>query len=285
MTFYVGHKGAVKLKRSTQASGGFITQELVPDDIVLTLNRFTLDTASGNLFNGDRVEITTSDPRGLAFLRGANTDSFIAYVNVNAIGGIRLFSTFEDAINNNRINEVLLQSFTGGPLPLQLELRDTTYNILGDVSSYNFTTDIDTIDVTSLSDTYKSQFSAGLVSGSGTFDCLFNYKTVGFREPSFLMLHLAQRLELKSEFGLYLFLTDKAIDPSVETVFYELNASISRAGVQVSADSLISCTIDFISTGEISLRYGRPSEYILKEDEDRIQLEQSLDFLLQEITD
>jgi len=30
---------------------------------------------------------------------------------------------------------------------------------------------------------------------------------------------------------------------------------------------------------------GRPADYILKEDDDRIQLEQSLNFLLQETTD
>jgi hypothetical protein len=31
--------------------------------------------------------------------------------------------------------------------------------------------------------------------------------------------------------------------------------------------------------------YGKPANYILKEDDDRIELEQSLDYLLQEVDD
>jgi hypothetical protein len=40
-----------------------------------------------------------------------------------------------------------------------------------------------------------------------------------------------------------------------------------------------------VTTGEIRLLIGEPSGYILKEDTDRIRLQQNLDFLLTEVTD
>ena len=52
---------------------------------------------------------------------------------------------------------------------------------------------------------------------------------------------------------------------------------------------LISCSIDFLTTGEFRVKVGVPSEYILKEDADLIELEANqetgLGFLLQEVTD
>jgi len=71
----------------------------------------------------------------------------------------------------------------------------------------------------------------------------------------------------------------------VEEVYYDIEAVVTRAGVTVSADALVSCSIDFVTTGEFKLRVGVPPEYILKEDDDAIYLEQSLDYLLQEATD
>jgi hypothetical protein len=98
-------------------------------------------------------------------------------------------------------------------------------------------------------------------------------------------LQLIQRVEIGSEFDLALYLTDKAIDPTVDTIFYDLTAVVNRAGVQVAANDIVRCGIDFVTTGDIRLIYGKPAEYILKEDDNRIELEQSLDYLLQEIDD
>ena len=61
---------------------------------------------------------------------------------------------------------------------------------------------------------------------------------------------------------------------------------VTRAGLELSASDLISCSIDFVTTGEIKLLVGRPSGYILKEDDDRLALNQnSLEFLLTEVED
>lgn len=291
MTFFLGTKGNVKLKRGSVNPITLLTDQIAPDDVNLTLNRLSFDKALDNLLIGDRIDIFTEDPRGLVCFPGSTwsdgqvNNSISAFVHVNAVGGLRFFRSFQDAVNNNRAAELPLASFSGDPLAISVRVRDAIYNVLGCVKGYEFSTDRETIDTTSLNDKFRQQFSAGLISGSGRIDCAFDYETSGINETPLLALQIINRVEIGSEFDLALYLTDKDIDPNVETVFYELKAMVVRAGVQVQAGDIIDCTIDFVTTGDIRLLVGKPAEYILKEDDDRIELEQSLDFLLKEEED
>ena len=291
MTFYLGTKGNVRLRRGTQVQPGSLEDQIIPDDVNTTLNRLSFDSALSNLLTGDRVEISTADARGLVCFP-ANTwtnnevnNGISAYVNVNAMGGLRFFETFQDSVNNVRANEIPLAAFAGDPLQITVGVRDVSYNILGCVKGYDFNTDRATIDTTAMDDKFKQQLSAGLISGAGRIDCAFDYKTSGVNETPLLLLQLIQRVDIGSEFDLALYLTDTAVDPNVDTIFYNLTAVVTKSGVQVQAGEIIDCSIDFVTTGEVQLVYGKPSDYILKEDDDRIGLEQSLDFLLQEIDD
>jgi hypothetical protein len=305
MTFVRGNQGAVRLRRSNKRRYGLLTASVLPEDVALSLNRFSFDDANDDLLTGDHVDISTSDPRGLVFIGSASANSndgfttfdvgppevitgaptFSAFVNVNAIGGIRLFSTFKDAINNDRTKEITLAAFTGEPLPVQLELRDIVYNVLGSVTSYNFNTDREALDVSSLSDYFRNQISAGLISGGGSINCLFTSRTTGIIEPSLLMLQLMQRINVGSEFDINLYLSNQEVNPLLDTVFYDTTALITRCGVDVVADRLIECEIDFVTTGDIRLLLGRPADFLLKEDYGAIGLEQSLDYLLTEVSD
>ena len=82
-----------------------------------------------------------------------------------------------------------------------------------------------------------------------------------------------------------LYLTDQEVDPDVPNIFYQTTGVTTSTGISVEAGGVVSCTVDFVTTGEIKLVIGKPSEYILKQDDDRIKVEQSLGFLLQEVTD
>jgi hypothetical protein len=291
MTFFLGNQGNIKLRRGSSAQFGSIQGSINTDDVNTTLNRVGFDQAVENLLTGDRVEIGTSDARGLAFFPASTWTDYTVqktislFVHVNAVGGLRFFRTFADAINNTRAAEVPVTTFAGGTIEVTVSVRDVTFNILGCIESYEFSTDRESIDITSLSDKFRQQYSAGLISGSGRINCSFSYETSDTSEPALLVMQIIQRVEIGSECQLGLYLTDQAVDPLVETVFYELTAVITRAGIQVGAGQAIGCAIDFVTTGEIRLIYGRPSDYILKEDTDRINLEQSLDFLLSEATD
>lgn len=291
MAFYLGKHGNIRLRRGTDAFIGSISASVSPDDVNTVLMRLGIDSAVDNLFTGDRVDITTSDSRGLDFIPASNwstattEDTFSAFINVNAAGGLRLFPSFQDAINNTRANEIDLEAFTGDPIEVSVSVRDVSLNILGNVSRYEFNTSRESIDLTTLSDKYKQQYSAGLISGSGRIECAFDYTTGSTEEAPMIMLQIIQRLDLGCAFDLALYLTDKEVVPTVDNIFYKTTAVTTSTGITVEAGGLVSCTIDFVTTDEIKLVIGKPSEYILKEDDDRIRVEQGLDFLLQEVTD
>ena len=291
MTFFLGTRGNVRLRRGTDVSLGSISSSIEPDDIQLTLNRLGIEGAVDNLFTGDRVDITTTDARGLDFIPASNwstgntEDTFSAYVNVNSAGGLRLFSNFADAVNNTRANEIALEAFTGDPIEVDVAVRDVGFNVLGNVTSYEFQSNREAVDITALSDKFRKQYSAGIISGSGRIDCFFDNTTSGVNETPQLLLQLIQRLDLGSAFDLALYLVDKEVDPNVENVFYLLTAVVTNAGVNVTANELITCSLDFVTTGDVRLIVGKPSQYILKEDDDRIRVEHSLNYLLQEDTD
>jgi hypothetical protein len=291
MTVFLGVHGTVKLRRNTGAVPVQVADSIDPADVTTTLNRIGLDTSLDNILTGDRLDISTADARGLecfapgSWLSGAVEKEISAYVNINNAGGLRFFPTFSDAVNNNRSTELTVYAFTGAPIEITYTIRDVSYNTLGNVTSYQLNTDREALDVTSLSDKFRNQYAAGLISGSGTIDCFFDYTSDGSKESPLLMLQLIQRLDIGSEFDCAFYLTDSEITPETQTIFYQTTAMVTRAGVTVNTTDTIQCAIDFVTTGEIRLLVGRPADYILKEDDDRIQLEQSLDFLLQEATD
>jgi len=291
MAVFTGHQGNVRLRRGSSTEDGLITDVVLSDDVNTALNRLNFDKSLDNLITGDRVDITTEDARGLVFLSSSfwdsNTteDSVSVYINVNAAGGLRLFTSFQDAVNNNRAAEIVLTEFAGDPLTIEMKVRDVSYNILGNVSGYVLNTEREAIDVTALSDNFRKQYAAGLITGAGTIDCLFDYGTTGITEPPVLLLQLIHRIDIGSEFDLALYLTDRTKNALNQTVYYEMKAMVTRAGVEVNDDSVVSCAVDFITTGEIRLLIGEPSGYVLKEDNDRIELEQSLGYLLKEVED
>jgi hypothetical protein len=288
MTFFLGNLGNVRLKRSSLNN---LDSAIASADVNTNLNRIGFDGSLENVLTGDRVSITTADARGLVcFPAGAWPSATVeksidAYVNVNQVGGLRFFSTFSDAVNNVRANEIAVASFNGDSLPIIVNIRDITYNLLGNVNSYTFNTDRDQIDTTTLSDKFKKQYTAGLLSGSGSIECSFDYTTTGIKETPLFMLQLLQRLDLGSVFDCALYIVDKENDATTTSVYYEFGAMITRAGIALQPGDITNCTIDFVTTGEIALKVGQPSGYVLKEDDFRVTLEQSLEFLLTETED
>lgn len=293
MTFYLGNYGNIRLRRGTDPVLGSISSVIEIDDVSTVLNRVGFESGYENLLTGDRVDLTTTDSRGLAFIPASNwsvnqiQDTFSCFIHVNEVGGLRLYPSFEDAINNTRSNEIALQLFTGAALNIKLKIRDIKFNLLGMVSQFEFNASRDAIEVTTLSDKYKKQYDAGLLSGSGRIECAFNYASTGIEEAPLLLLQIIQRLDIGSAFDLALYLTDKAVDPSLQNLFYLLTAVPTNTGISLRSGEIITCTIDFVTTGETRLIFGVPSDYLLKQDDDRIRTEDTatIDFLLKEVTD
>lgn len=209
-----------------------------------------------------------------------------AHVHVNAVGGVRLFPSFIDAVNNTRENELSLAAFYGEPINTEIQVIDNRPNTLGSVTSFEINTDRAAMEVSSLSDKFRQQYSAGLLSGNGSIECLFSYENIAAEETPLFLLQVINRLEIGSNFNALLSISSQEISPAfTEQVYYDIEAVVTRAGVTVSADALVACSIDFVTTGEFKLKVGVPPEYVLKEDNDALYLEQGLDYLLQEVTD
>ena len=290
MTYFLGQYGKIKLRR--KAAGTF-TSTVLPADVNTILNRFSFDGSIENILTGDQLVISTTDARGLDFLPtstwpdggGVTQNEVVAYCNINAIGGLRLFETFSAAINNDRSVEYPLETFTGSELNISVQIYGSVERVLGDVRGFTFNTDRESLEATTMSDRFKRMYSAGLISGSGSIDCLFNTSNSGLVENSLLMLQLINRTDIGSEFDCYLQLTEDDTYAGTQDIYYEFQAMITKTGIEVAADQAITCAIDFVTTGEIKLLIGEPSGYILKEDTDRLRLQQNLDFLLTEVTD
>jgi hypothetical protein len=291
MTFFVGYTGSIRLQRGGE---NLFSAVVMPDDVNTVLNRFSFEGSDDNLITGDLVELSTQDPRGLAFISpsgwpgggGQFFNDFRGYINVNAAGGIRLFTEFEDAVNNDRTKEFTFVTFSGDPIELDVGVRDTKTNNLGSITSFEINTDRAALETTSLTDKFKQQYSAGLLSGNGSIECLFSYEGLDNEETPLFLLQVINRLDVGSNFKALLSLTSTEPSPGVtNNIYYDIEAVVSRAGVTVNADALVACSIDFVTTGEFRLRVGVPPEYVLKEDGDLINLERSLDYLLKETTD
>lgn len=286
MTFFIGTKGNVRLRRGTNTAVGSISASIDPGDVNTDVNRFSFAGALDNLLTGDRVDIATLDARGIDFVPASHwstntTENDIsAFVNVDQADGVRLYPTLADAINDTRANEIALEAFSGDPLEISVTVKDLAFNVLGNVTRYEFQNTREQIETTVLSDKYKQQYSAGLLSGSGRIECAFNYISSGSEETPKLLLQLIQRLDLGCSFDLALYLTDQSVDLNVENIFYMLSAVVTNAGVSVEANQIINCSIDFVTTGKVRLVLDRPSRYLLKEDTDKIGVEHSVDFLL-----
>jgi hypothetical protein len=288
MTFFAGHAGNIRLRRDTKV---LLPSAITIDDVNTSLNRIGFDGSIENILTGDRLVIATDDPRGLVcfpasvWTTGQIENTFSSFVNVNAAGGLRFFPTFVDAINNVRANEYPTVAFSGATIPIDVSVRDATANILGSVQGYTINTDREAIDTTTLNDKFRQQYSAGLISGGGAIDCIFNSQISGLKETSLLMLQLIQRIDIGSVFDCAIYLTDPDNDNRADSVFYEFTGVVTKSGLSVQAGELITCSIDFITAGDIRLLVGQPANYVLQESEDRIVVEPGLDFLLKEIED
>ena len=291
MAYYLGNFGKVSLKRKSAKA---FASSVSPDDVNVSLSRFGIEEAVENLITGDRIHITTDDARGLDFLPtsvwadggGSTQKDFTAFCNVNALGGVRLFNSFANAVNNVRANEYPVEAFSGAAIPVDISVLGSSERTLGDVAAFTFNTDREALDTTTMSDRFKKMFTAGLISGAGSLDCIFNEKNNGVDELSLLMLQLIQRTEIGSEFSCYLRLTNTAKQTGAKDVYYTFDAMVTRTGVDVKSGAEITCAIDFVTTGEIRLVVGEPAGFkLLTQAGDSILLQQNLEAMFSNLTD
>ena len=271
MTVFLGDSGRILLRR--KGSDQVMNTEVNASDIRTAVDRFSVDFAHEQLITGDRLEIRSIGGENLTWIDHPDVDSsFTRFIHVDAAGGIRLYDSFSDAINDNRIAAVKLKT-PASSQQVQLKIvASGNDRCLAEVSSYSITTNRETIDTTNLGAHYRKQYESGLIQGQGRIECYWRDSNCtdcdgGVREVEFssYLAKLCIRLVHGAAFhGLFYIYTADA--PDEKSVWYESDSCIvTNVGVTVTPTRLVESSIDFITSGPIKLQEGYLKGYLQQE--------------------
>jgi hypothetical protein len=285
MTVFLGNSGRVRLRRSTPERT--FTSTVDPGDVNVSKKRFSFDFPQEMLLTGDRLQIKSTNGVNLAFIDGSGWDGGSQlpdgawFINVDDIGGISLYDTFANALNGQSSGKITLAAITTA-IPIEVKSVQAEYNILGLVRSFELNNDREVVDVTALSDEFRKNES-GLISGSGSVSCEFHYDpdaaglTVDTDVPSYLHeLILRQKLGAEFDAELYIVEQGENAEATNDFFFFEFKGIVTNAAIGLGTGELTVSNFNFVTTGPITpkLGLGIISNYVLKEDTDRILLEQ-----------
>jgi|9_EtaG_2_1085328.scaffolds.fasta_scaffold01194_2 hypothetical protein len=287
MTVFVGNSGVVKLRRSTPDRTFESTVD--PSDVNTTKDRFSFDFPAEMLLTGDLLEIKSTDGVNLAFIDaagwagGSQLPDGNWYINVDELGGVRLYDTFSDALEGSATGQVALAAISTA---IKIEVRSvqSAYNILGLVRNFELNNDREVIDITVLGEEFRRKESS-LISGNGSIECQFHYDpdvagagiTGDVDVPSYLHeLILRQKLGAEFDGELYIVNRGSNADATTDQLYFEFKGIVTGAAVGLGTGTLTVSTFQFLTTGPIAIKFGQTGlGYALKEqDADRILLEQ-----------
>lgn len=287
MSVYLGSYGYVELQR--KSAQGSKTSSINPSDINVSRRRFSFDFETGFLVSGDRIDISSTNGSVLAFMPtsawnvGVKQSSGSWYVNVDEIGGVKLYATFDDALRGETSSAYALEAIATS-IPVNVTIANDVPNILAQCTYFELNTNREVVDTTVLGDEFRNQYSS-LITGSGSFRAYWDYLPLYQKnnpgETANYLLQLAIRTEVGSEFSARLYLKAASYNEAGsasttdDEIWYEFDAVISQAGVNFSPENAVEITADFVTTGQIRLRAKTtPTDKILQENTDDIRLEQ-----------
>jgi len=286
MGIYLGNIGNIELTRKSLE--GSKESVVNPSDVNTEKDRFSFDFDEGYLVNGDFVEFATTDGTDLDFVdatgwtAGSVQPSGNWYVFIDELGGIKLYDNFDDSLEGSSAGLVPLTAIARD-IPIRVTIRDRDTRLLANVTEYELNTSRETVDITSLSDEHRQQYSS-LITGSGRLVAHWDYTNVGGSEPVHYLMQLVLRTEIGSSFRGKFYV--KAEDTTAQTgdfyatqindaLWWEFDALVTNAAVSFTPDSLVVGTIDFVATGPIRLKARtQQKRYLLQESGDKIELEQ-----------
>jgi len=286
MGIYLGQIGQIELTRKSLE--GALESAVNPSDVNTDRDRFSFDFDEGYLVNGDLVEIATTDGTDLDFIDasgwtvGSVQTSGNWYVFIDELGGIKLYDNFDDSLEGSTAGQISLAAIARN-IPIRVTVRDRDSRILADVVEYELNTSRETVDITTLSDQHRQQYSS-LITGSGRLTAHWDYANTAGTEPVHYLMQLVVRTEVGSSFHGKFYV--KAENTTAQTgafdatqindaLWWEFDALVTNVAVSFTPDSVIVGTIDFVATGSIRLKARtQQRRYLLQEDGDKIELEQ-----------
>lgn len=278
MAVYLGAHGIIELTRTSEQN--FFNSTLDPADVNITAKRFSFDFGNNRFMTGDLLEITRMTTAGAistsdldfidaaSFPGGAQSPQGQWYVNVDAANGVRLYSTWNQALTGGTTNAATLAT-PASSYPIQVQLKNNSRRILGEVTNYELNTNRETADVTSLGEAFRQRVST-LITGSGSCTAFWNHDAYATEnrdinaynsEVSQYLHQLILRQDLGASFRARFYLKTRASKPytagvpgpNTEQIFYELTGLITDVGVAFNADEPVRSQINFVTTGALSL--------------------------------
>jgi hypothetical protein len=251
MTVYLGNAGNIELTRD---SGDIINGIIRPADVDATKNRFSFNFKPSAFVTGDFVEFSSTST--LSFVQGHTHTKGNWFINIDQLGGLRLYDNYANAIAGSQNGRITLAT-PGTNISVSCKILNSVSRILANVTRFELSTDREAVDTSSLGDEFRNQYST-LITGSGSIDCQFDYATAGDIEIAVYLHNLLLRQQFGSDFkaNLYILTEGQAqgINASNDSVWYEIQGVMTNAGIECTAGDIIQSRFTFVTTGEIKLR-------------------------------
>jgi hypothetical protein len=293
MAVYLGNVGNIEITR--KASENDLESIVNPSDVNAGRSRFSFDFDEGSLIGGDFIDITATDGTDLDFIDasgwGDNTvqSSGNWYIFIDELGGIRLYDNFDDSLEGSTEGLISLAAINRD-IPIRVTVRDRDKRLLACVTDYELNTNRETVDITTLSDQYRQQYSS-LITGSGRITAQWDYVNQAGDEPVNYLMQLVLRTEIGSGFHAKFFIKSADTDAAGgsfsatqlnDALWWEFDALVTSSATSFAPGDIIVSTIDFVATGPIKLRARTTSaRRLLQEAGDPILLEQGGYMLLE----
>ena len=282
MGVYLGSDGRVILSRS----GGKqpLLFELSNSDINVSRRRFAVPASGAQFITGDQIEILTLPANQEIDLEltpehkdddGNLYNSYRGYVHVDALGGIRLYKNFSDAIRGDCNAAEVLGEFSNAANKQLISIRvvpQSAKKCLAGIRDFEITTVRENIDTTCLSNRYRQEYEDGLIQGQGTINCLWDAPSdcentdVGDAEFAEYLAQLCIRLVQGCDFHGYFYLYYGG-DTDEKSTWYECaDCLVTNVATSVEPTQVINSQIQFITSGPIVLRHGYPPSFLIQED-------------------
>lgn len=277
MAVYLGNVGNIELTRKSLE--GSKLSVVNPSDVNASRKRFSFDFDEGYLISGDLIEIKTTDGSTLDFVgadgwRDATIyDSGSWYIFIDELGGIRLYNTFDDSLEGTKALAVSLVDIARD-IPIAVTVRDRGGRLLACVTDYELNTNREVVDVTSLSDEYRKQYSS-LITGSGRLTAQWDYGNIGDVEPVHYLMQLVLRTEIGSSFGAKFYIKSQGGQPAAgsfeptqldDSLWWEFDGLVTGSATSFSPGDIVLSTIDFVVTGPIRLKARTSAQYKLRQE-------------------
>ena len=290
MGVYFGQYGEIALKRDTLQ--GALETVLDPSDVNTTTKRFSVDHSTGSLLTGDQVEIETVDKSALELVSGHNYPDGKWFINIDPLGGIRLYESFPLAIEGLTSQALTLVAPSAAQTIL-IRTKNELFRHVAGVKDFQVTSSREQVDLTNLGDEFKNFYEAGIISGQGRLTCFWEHSyATGDRknqygnegrdsEFPFYLAQLILRTQQGADFDALLYVY-RDLNNSRRNVYYESKCIVTNIAINVTAAEVIEASIEFVCNGNIALKTGDTPGYLLQENTDKILQENQSPILLEQ---